>query len=461
MRVSTHLVYSATVEKILVPSASLPPAKRRVALARKAALAAAASVTVALLGCTAPEVKKTEAPMTPVAPAATASVTVAVQPAPAPSTPVAAAPAAATPVALPHREAVNAAARELFEKAQLPAGQKFSVVIDPLVDGLTGMQSLGTAAVEKQVASLVGSDFPNYQIKPLNAANLSAQPLVFIGTFTPINLQGKGTGERDAYRVCFALADLKTGKIVSKGFARSQTAGVDATPLPYFQDAPLWVNDKIVEGYIKTCQGTKAGDPINAAYLDKVSSIAAIDEATRAYNGKKYQESLALFTSVLRNPAGDQPRVHTGVYLSNLKLGRREPAMQAFGKIAQQGMDAKRLAVKFNFQQGGASLAKDASPYDRWVKELAVQSAKATASGTCMEVSAHTGRAGSEPLNQRLSLQRAEYVKQRLVSERKDLASKITAKGYGSTEALVATGRDDSSDALDRRVEFKPAACAS
>ena len=461
MRVSTHLVYSATVEKILVSNAPLPPVKRRVALARKAALAAAASVTVALLGCTAPEVKKTEAPMTPAAPAATASVTVAAQPAPSPSPPVAAAPVAATPVALPHREAVNAAARELFEKAQLPAGQKFSVVIDPLVDGSTGMQSLGTAAVEKQVASLVGSDFPNYQIKPLNAANLSAQPLVFIGTFTPINLQGKGTGERDAYRVCFALADLKTGKIVSKGFARSQTAGVDATPLPYFQDAPLWVNDKIVEGYIKTCQGTKAGDPINAAYLDKVSSIAAIDEATRAYNGRKYQESLALFNSVLRNPAGDQPRVHTGVYLSNLKLGRREPAMQAFGKIAQQGMDAKRLAVKFNFQQGGASLAKDASPYDRWVKELAVQSAKATASGTCMEVSAHTGRAGSEPLNQRLSLQRAEYVKQRLVSERKDLASKITAKGYGSTEALVATGRDDSSDALDRRVEFKPAACAS
>ena len=164
---------------------------------------------------------------------------------------------------------------------------------------------------------------------------------------------------------------------------------------------------------------------------------------------------------MLRNPAGDQPRVHTGVYLSNLKLGRREPAMLAFGKIAQQGMDAKRLAVKFNFQQGGASLAKDSSPYDRWVKVLAIQSSKATATGTCMEVSAHTGRAGSEPLNQRLSLQRAEYVKQRLVAERKDLASRITAKGYGSSEALVATGREDSSDALDRRIEFKPAACAS
>ena len=446
MRVCTSLASSETGGKIPAPFTPVPTMMGGIAML---------VITVAMVGCTGPEVKKADSAMTQAPAAATASVTVAAQPA------ALTAPVAAVPVALPHREAINAAARELFEKAQLPAGQKFNVVIDPLVDGSTGLQSLGTAAVEKQVVSLVGSDFPNYQIKPLNAANLSAQPLVFIGTFTPINLQGKGAGERDAYRVCFALADLKTGKIVSKGFARSQTAGVDATPLPYFQDAPLWVNDKIVEGYIKTCQGTKAGDPINAAYLDKVSSIAAIDEATKAYNGRKYRESLALFNSVLRNPAGDQPRVHTGVYLSNLKLGRREPAMLAFGKIAQQGMDAKRLAVKFNFSQGGASLAKDASPYDRWVKELAIQSSKATASGTCMEVSAHTGRAGSEPLNQRLSLQRAEYVKQRLVTERKDLASKITAKGYGSSEALVATGRDDSSDALDRRIEFKPAACSS
>jgi outer membrane protein OmpA-like peptidoglycan-associated protein len=257
------------------------------------------------------------------------------------------------------------------------------------------------------------------------------------------------------------LGDLKTGKIVSKGFARSQIAGVDPTPLPYFQDAPLWVNDRSVDGYIKTCQGTKAGDPINPAYLDKVVAVAAIDEATNAYNKKEYKQSLALFTSVLRNPAGDQPRVHTGIYLSNLRLGQREAAMQAFGKIAQQGMSAKRLAVKFNFQPGGASLAKDQNPYDSWIKELAVQSAQAvTSTGSCFEVSGHTGRSGLEAMNERISLQRAEYVRQRLIAERPDLATRISAGGYGSKEALVATGREDPSDALDRRIEFKSAPCS-
>jgi len=152
--------------------------------------------------------------------------------------------------------------------------------------------------------------------------------------------------------------------------------------------------------------------------------------------------------------------VHTGIYLSNIKLGRREAAMKVFSQMAAQGLSAKRLAVKFGFQNGGAALAKDANPYDRWLKELAGVSSKlAKTSETCFEVGGHTGRGGSEPLNERLALQRAEYVKQRLIADHKDLAHTITTKGYGSSEALVATGKGDPFDALDHRIEFKPAPC--
>ena len=94
------------------------------------------------------------------------------------------------------------AARDLFNKAQIVSDTPISVVIDPLVDGTTGMQSVATQSIGNRLLSVVKSEFPKFQIKPLNAANVAALPLVFIGTFTPINLQGKGEGERDAYRVC-------------------------------------------------------------------------------------------------------------------------------------------------------------------------------------------------------------------------------------------------------------------
>ena len=38
---------------------------------------------------------------------------------------------------------------------------------------------------------------------------------------------------------------------------------------------------------------------------------------------------------------------------------------------------------------------------------------------------------------------------------------RFLAKGVGSRDLLIGTGKDDGSDALDRRVEFKTMACAA
>src|SRR5215831_7875067 len=64
-------------------------------------------------------------------------------------------------------------------------------------------------------------------------------------------------------------------------------------------------------------------------------------------------------------------------------------------------------------------------------------------------------------VNDRLSLQRAEYIKGRLHGAIPGAnATTFVAKGAGSSELIVGTGRDDASDALDRRVEFKTIPCA-
>jgi outer membrane protein OmpA-like peptidoglycan-associated protein len=41
------------------------------------------------------------------------------------------------------------------------------------------------------------------------------------------------------------------------------------------------------------------------------------------------------------------------------------------------------------------------------------------------------------------------------------LRGRLIATGKGSREMIVGTGRDDPSDALDRRVEFKVAKCSA
>jgi outer membrane protein OmpA-like peptidoglycan-associated protein len=72
-----------------------------------------------------------------------------------------------------------------------------------------------------------------------------------------------------------------------------------------------------------------------------------------------------------------------------------------------------------------------------------------------MELVGHTSPTGPEPLNRRLSVLRAEAVKDRIESVVPALSKRMIANGVGSSENLIGSGKDDPSDMLDRRVEFK------
>lgn len=390
---------------------------------------------------------------TPAAPAASSGT----QPpaAPAPATP---------PPTQAYDKAVLTAATALFKNAKLPAEgmpaqAKYAVVIDPLIDGMTGTQSVATQAMGVRLANLMREHYPQFDVKAFSAANVAKSPLVLIGTFTGVNAERKTTGTREAYRICLALADLRSGKLVSKGLAFALPDGVDPTPLAFFRDAPAWSEDPATEGYIKTCQGTKAGDPINPLYLDRILAASLVAEAIDAYDAGHYQNALELYGGALATPAGNQFRVHNGIYLAHWKLGHRQQAAAAFGKIVDYGLEHRRLAVKLLFRPGSTAFVQDAKlsgPYPLWLKTIAQRSG---GSANCLEVTGHTSPTGPEPLNERLSLLRAEYVKERLAGMSPSLAKRMIANGVGSRQTLVGTGRDDASDALDRRVEFKVIGC--
>ena len=68
---------------------------------------------------------------------------------------------------------------------------------------------------------------------------------------------------------------------------------------------------------------------------------------------------------------------------------------------------------------------------------------------------------GAAAINERLSLLRAEEVKRRLEAESPALSGRLLARGAGSSDMKVGNGRDDASDALDRRVEFVVLDCGT
>jgi len=371
----------------------------------------------------------------------------------------AAAPAAAMKV-LPHGDAVLAAANALFTTTKLAEGaNRVNVVIDPLVDGVTGEQSTATVAMGQRIGELARSRFPQFNIQPFQADTLAASPLVLVGTFTPVNSEGKSEGDREAFRICLALADLKTGKIVGKGVARSQIRGVNTTPTPYFRDSPAWVKDPRIDAYIRTCQGSKAGDPIPPAYLDGLLTASIVSEAIQAYNSGRYRDALERYEAAAASPAGLQLRVLNGLYLVRSRLGPKAAAEQAFTQLVDFGLETQHLGMKFLFRPGSTAFVTD-SPlsrsYGEWLRIIAQRS---TVKDACLEVSGHTSRTGPAPLNERLSQLRAEFVRNKLIDASPALATRTLAVGMGFSQPLVGTGRDDASDALDRRVVFSVIAC--
>jgi outer membrane protein OmpA-like peptidoglycan-associated protein len=378
-------------------------------------------------------------------------------PAPAAPAPAAAAPAAAAAPLPPIEKAVLAAANDLFSKAQLPAdaGDKILLVIDPLIDGVTGIQTVEGGRTRNRIINLVRSQYPRFDLQRFNADAVAKKPVVMIGTLTPINNAGQARGPRDAYRVCLALADLKSGKLISKGFAKASPKGVDPTPVAFFRDSPTWTKDPATVSLITSCQGTKTGDPIKPMYVERIQAAAYLSDAIRAYDSGDYKGALDLYTKAAATPGGDQLRVYDGLYLTNLKLKRNKEAAEAFSKLVAFGMKNESLAVKYLFGVNSTKFAANNARYAEWTKSIAEQAAK---SNSCLDLIGHASPTGSEAHNDQLSAKRAEVIKQQLVNA--GLNTKLTSKGVGFRENLIGTGRDDASDALDRRVEFKVTKCS-
>jgi len=380
-----------------------------------------------------------------------------------PAAPSAAPPPAAAPPPTPvqFEKALMKAAGDLFEKANLDgAPQKVLLVIDPLIDGATGVQSNATQQMERRITELVKANYPRFEIARFSSAAMAKAPVVLIGTFTAINNAGQAAGPRDAYRICLALADLQSRKIISKGVARALPDGIDATPTAFFTRSPVVTKDPSVDAYIKSCQGTRPGDPIDQVYADRILVASLVNDGIEAYNAGHYKDALGLYRSALRTPGGEQLRVLNGIYLANHELHRRKAASEAFGNVVDYGLKSDKLAVKFLFKPGSTQFVRDTkarASYDSWLERIAERTA---AQKACLEIVGHTSATGLVAINNRLSALRAEYVKDQLEADASELRNRLIASGKGSTEMIVGTGKDDASDAVDRRVEFKVIKCS-
>lgn len=424
---------------------NLPTPARRQPLPLVALLAA----TLWSAGCTAPAVAPTAPAPAPAAPAAAA--TPAAQPATAP---------ADDGAPQPFDQAVRLAGNHLFTDAAAELGRSpRTVVIDPLIDANTGSQTRSTVSMGEQLAAQVASLYPNWKVVPLTRTNLAADPLLLIGTVTPVAKRAVvADSPADSVRLWVTLIDLKTRKIVAKREQYSTLQSVNAEPLAVYQDSPTWSKDKTVAAYIKSCQRlTEIGDPADPDYLSRLHAAATVNEAIIAYEKGDYAGANRLYKEALPLAEPGDLRVLNGLYTTSLKLSQPDAANQAFARLVSSGLEHRRLPLKILFKPGSTEFVEPlGNQYQQWLVTVAREIGQAP---SCVRVEGHTSRTGSASRNQTLSLQRAEAVERLLKRHANISARLLRPAGKGSREALIGIGTDDARDALDRRVEFKVDHC--
>ncbi len=429
----------------------------------------AATLALAVASCSnAPPPTPAPAPAAAAVPAPVATSRAAPRPA------VTAAPPAPTPAAaitdprdlvapapIKFEDAVTRAGRQLFQQAQSQLGNEARLlVVDPLIDANTGGQTISTQRMGEELEALAKKSYRSFAVTPLTRNTLSTKPLLLIGTLTPITVERSVDTQPDAFRVWLTLIDLRSGRVIAKALDRSTVDSVNPEPLPFYRDSPTWHKDKTILGYINSCQvNTRIGDSADPDYLARLPAAAVLNEAILAYDEGKVPTALKLYKEAqpLSDP-GDL-RVLNGLYITHWQLGQRDAARDAFDKIVDSGLEAKRLPVKLLFQPGKTTfnpVGDLPQQYQIWLASLAKETGR---TDVCVRIVGHTSRTGSARANDALSRRRAEVVQHMLEQNNRSLGTRLSASGAGSKEALVGLGTDDQRDALDRRVEFRVIDC--
>ena len=332
---------------------------------------------------------------------------------------------------------------------------KIKIIVDNAVDGITGQQTVATRALDARLLNRVAARFPAFHVSPISAGDVALARFILTTAVTVLEQrQEKGS----SYRLSFSLTDGRSGMVVAQAAAQATGDTVDITPTSFYRDSPSLVKDRTVEGQIRTAE-TPAGTAADGVYLANLSVIALIAEGSRLYEAAQYAEALAVYEVAAARPDGKHLRVYNGLYLSNIQLGRADGAEQAFGRLVLLGLTTNSLSIKFLFKPGSTDFWPDPKingPYPMWLRVVAREGITAKA---CMTIIGHSSHTGTEPANDRLSLQRATSIQKRLEVAAPEMVGRLQSSGLGFRENLIGTGTDDARDALDRRVEFRVRGC--
>ena len=352
--------------------------------------------------------------------------------------------------------AVQRLADDLIEQTDPTVIERMAarkVVLDPFIEAQSGQQTASSRKAGALLVERLKARNSSLKLQAFDASGVAQADYLIAGT-----LRKNQSAGGSAYTLHATLTERRTGLVIASAVSSVQAGEIDATPTPFYADSPSIVSDRLTQGHVKTSQAAR-GASADQVYLASISTGALIQQATTAYDEGRSSDALLRYQEVVQRPDGKQLRVFNGLYNSYTKLGHAAEAEGAFSQIVALGLATNNLAVRLLFNPGSTEFWRDrnvSTIYPMWLRRIATET---NAGEYCMTVVGHTSKTGTEAVNERLSLSRARYVRDALLAQDRQLASRVEVAGVGWQENIIGSGTDDARDSVDRRVEFKVRTC--
>ncbi len=357
---------------------------------------------------------------------------------------------------LPLDLAVRSLARDLLDPIVRDRGnsrEMARIVIEPFFDRDGGEVPAVSRIIERGFMD-AAARYPTLSLARLSSKTVDGADYLITGTIGLDARIDKGDGDPDpTYRVTARVTGLGENPLESQSEVWVAGRDIDYTPTPFYRDNPIFFRPA-------TSQTAPAeGRP---ADIEALITRALITEGESAFDAGDHRLALGLFQRAVSRPGGETLRSLAGIYMASWKLGRKEAAETAFGRIV--ALSVKRhgtLTVKFLFAVNSDEFIRDSDlrhQYRLWLRRIGAYFHQ---TGGCLQVVGHSSRSGTETWNETLSRNRARRVQKLLKPSFPDVMSRSVAIGRGYQDNIIGIGTDDERDALDRRVEIVPVPCES
>jgi len=364
-----------------------------------------------------------------------------------------------TPEPLPFQTAITALAHDLlsqinnYQEATDDNDQR-NVVLDPFLDGSSGETIKASRLIEQIILAEGERNFQDLVLTRVTQNHLKTAKYLMNGVILYEDLKGSN---QKYYHVISSVVAVHTGKIVANANVWIAETTLDTETLI---GSPMLNTDTYLDNLVVTAK-LPQGTQVDVIYLNSLDTRALLAEAETAYEQHDYETARFLFSKATERHTGQIMRTYAGLYRTNLHLGNKAGAEEAFSKLVIVAVRSNHLSARFLFSVNSTEFIKDPNlrtEYAMWLRQIGKYFSQ---SNLCLQIIGHASRTGEETYNKKLSQQRAEAIQKLLQTDFPQVMQKSQAYGEGSSQCKICSGSDDSKDTVDRRVEFKVMNCSN